>query len=396
MEETNGSTPNEDFAARAESAVPSLDEIASKMAAMRNPTANTEPTATGVEETPVAPDTIDDDVDSDEPKVAELETESVADTEEDLDPTEEVVSEDTEAEETADTESDDTEPSEIIDFLEFADDNPNAKFRFMRNGKEMVIDAKKAAAILGQGGAIHEEARELKIQRAEFDEYVQTKQAETEGLYLAMAFTVEPQIQKSYDEIVKTQGYQSQFRQQLSQTQDAGQQAKIRAAIQQNDQYIEAQQQKIAELQPNVDEFKKIRSNQVQEVLKTNRKNFEDRELRNEYVFNEIRDKISKNWTGANNQLVPGVPNIDLVSSDEHILSLLRDGLRYREKPRQKAAGSSVAAVANRKGSGVKDTGSEEKTLNDLRAKAKRGDKKAADNVLMAQLTKLRQARTSK
>jgi hypothetical protein len=79
----------------------------------------------------------------------------------------------------------DSTAGDIIDFLEFAEENPNAKFKFMRNGKEMVIDAKRAAAILGQGGAIHEEARELKIQKAEFDEYLQQKRAEADGLTLA-------------------------------------------------------------------------------------------------------------------------------------------------------------------------------------------------------------------
>lgn len=386
MSETATSTPNETFAARAEQAVPSLDDIVAKMAAMRNLPTDSKPTATGVEETPVAPDT-DSNVDSVTPEDLDTPVEEAADTADDVAP-EEVSDDQAEA---------DTTQEEIIDFLDFADENPNAKFRFMRNGKEMVIDAKKAAAILGQGGAIHEEARELKIQRAEFDEYIKSRQAETEGLYLAMAFTVEPAIQKSYDEIVKTQNYQTQFRQQIAQVTDPGQQARIRAAMEQNERYIQQQQAQIAQLKPNVDEFKKIRQQQVKEVIDNNRKNFTDRELKNEYVFNELRDKISRDWSGAKTQLVPGVDNIDLISSDEHILSLLRDGLRYREKPKVKSAGSSIAAVTNRKGGNVADRGrGEQENIQNLRERARGGDKKAADNVLMAQLNKIRAARTSR
>jgi hypothetical protein len=85
----------------------------------------------------------------------------------------------------------DSSAEDLIDFLEFAETNPNAKFKFMRNGKEIVVDAKKAAAILGQGAAISEDARQLKIEKAEFDEYLQTKRAETEGLFLAMELFVQ-------------------------------------------------------------------------------------------------------------------------------------------------------------------------------------------------------------
>jgi hypothetical protein len=387
MSEATTATPNESIAARAEQAVPSLEDIAAKMAAMRNQTADARPAATGVEETPVAPEGIENDAESVTPEDQLTEVEEADSTVEDTVPEEEVNDDQLTTEDTTD--------QEIIDFIEFAEENPNAKFRFMRNGKEMVIDARKAAAILGQGGAIHEEARELKIQKAEFDEYVKTKQAQTEGLILAMAFTVEPQIQKSYDEILKTQDYQTQFRQQLANTRDPGQQARIRAAMEQNERYIQQQQASIAQLQPNVEQFKKIRSEQVREVINTNRKNFSDRELKNEYVFNELRDKISKDWSGARTQLVPGVDNIDLISSDEHILSLLRDGLRYREKPKMKSAGSSIAAVTNRRGSSGRDTGrSDQESIQTLREQARKGDRKAADNVLLAQLNKIRAART--
>jgi hypothetical protein len=209
------------------SAVPSLDSIAAKMTAMldqRNQNRTTEQTVTGQEESadsssPVAP--------NDDAEVAESsDTDNASDNYE------------ADAQETVSPDSNNSSADELIDFLEFADTNPNAKFKFMRNGKEVIIDAKKAAAILGQGSAIHEEARELKIQKAEFDEYVRGKQAEQEGLTLAMEFTVQPKLQKAYDEIVKTQNYQTTFQQQLAQVRDPGQRARIEASMNQNEQYI--------------------------------------------------------------------------------------------------------------------------------------------------------------
>ena len=214
-----------------------LDAIAQKMAAMkeqtlRNQMRTTEQTGTGTTAeakaaAPVAPQGTevleDNDTNSIEPEVAEPEAEYVDDTEEAVAPEDIQVSEA------------DAVPSDVIDFLEFAEQNPNAKFKFKRNGKEIEVDAKKAASILGQGAAISEEARQLKIDRADFEEYSKTKQQETEGLMLALEFTVKPQIQKAYDEIVKTQEYQTVFQQQLAQTQDPAQQARIRANMAQNE-----------------------------------------------------------------------------------------------------------------------------------------------------------------
>jgi len=282
---------------------------------------------------------------------------------------------------------------DIIDFLEFSEENPNAKFKFMRNGKEMIIDAKRAAAILGQGGAIHEEARELKVQKAEFDEYLNNKRAEAEGLTLALEFTVRPQLQKAYDEILKTQGYQNTFKQQYQAAQarnDYATMSRIQANMQQNERWIQQQNASIQQLKPRVDQFYEIRRQQVSQVLETNRKAFQDKELRNEYVFNELRDKVSKNWKGAKNQLVPGVDNIDLISSDEHILSLIRDGLKYREKPSTKSAGSSIAALTNKRSGLGNSKGQNQANLEQLQQAAKGGDKKAQDNLLVAKLNAMR------
>ena len=210
-----------------------------------------------------------------------------------------------------------------------------------------------------------------------------------------MEFTIEPKIQKAYDEIIKTQGYQTTFQQQLAYTGDAGQQAKIRAAMTQNDRYIAEQSQLISQLKPNLDEFKNIRTKQVAEVLENNRKGFTDKELKNEYIFNELRDKLSKNWKQANTEILPGIKNLDLISSDETLLGLIRDGLKFRDRPTTKQAGASAAVLTGRK-TPIPNTKSNESDINALREKAKAGDKKAGDNLLMMQLAKLRANRNGR
>lgn len=383
---TNEISPNASGAATESNAVISDASIAAKMAAMREHTERNlirqqaEQSATGQDETaesssPVAPD-------NEVPEVDDIFVpDGISDIQEPEAPQEEVSNS-----------SNDSTSDELIDFIEFADSNPNAKFKFMRNGKEVVIDAKKAAAILGQGSAIHEEARELKIQRAEFDEYLSEQRARQEGLTLAMEFTVEPRIQGAYDEIVKTQNYQTTFQQQLAQTRDPASIARIQASMQQNEQYIRQQQQVINQLKPAVDEFRQVRAQQVSERLTQARKSFQDKELKNEYVYNEIRDKVAKIWPQAKTELIPGVKNIDLIASDENLLSLVRDGLRYRDKPSTKSAGSSMAALTQRRGSTTQNRGGDN-DISKLREQAKGGDKKAADNLLMARLKQIRSGR---
>lgn len=380
------STPNAESAAPAQNAVPTMDSIAQKMAAMRRnlpEQSNVTETGSPAEasaEAPVAPEGVENDAPSVEPEVELSNTEDGETAQEEGETPEEVSPQD-------------STNAEIIDFLEFANDNPNAKFKFMRNGKEMVIDAKRAAAILGQGGAIHEEARELKIQKAEFDEYLKEQRAQQEGLTLAMEFTIRPQIQKAYDEIIKTQGFQQTFQQQLQQANARGDIAaatRIQANMAQNDQWIQQQTAQIQKLKPNLDQFYQIRKQQVSEVLDTSRKAFTDKELKNEYVFNEIRDKVSKNWDGAKRQLVPGIDNIDLISSDEHILSLIRDGLKYREKPATKSAGSSIAALTSKR-SGIANAKTQgQANFQQLQEQANKGDRKAQDNLLVAKLNAMR------
>jgi hypothetical protein len=371
-----------------QSAVPSMDSIAAKMTLMRESTLRNqlrqqpEQTATGQDESaetssPVAPNS-----DSAVPEVADSDNQ-------------ETVSDNYEAEaqneDSVSTDSSNSTADELIDFIEFADANPNAKFKFMKNGKEVIVDAKKAAAILGQGSAIHEEARQLKIERAEFDEYINEARAKQEGLTLAMEFTVQPQLRKAYDEIVKTQNYQTTFQQQLAQTRDPAHVARIQASMQQNEQYIRQQQDVIGQLKPAVDQFRHVRGQQVVQRLEESRRAFVDKELKNEYVFNEVREKLSKVWKEAKGEIIPGIQNIDIVSSDEALLSLVRDGLRYRDKPNTKSSGASIAALTNRKGSSTQKSGGDDITK--LREQAKSGDKKAGDNLLVAQLQRLRQAR---
>lgn len=364
-------------AATEQSAVPSLDSIAAKMTAMRNQTRPTEQTATGVDASAdgsasVAPD--------DGAEVGDTnDTEYASDNQE------------ADAQETVSPDSNDSTAEELIDFVEFAETNPNAKFKFMKNGKEVVVDAKKAAAILGQGSAIHEEARQLKVERAEFDEYVNDARSKTDGLMLAIEFTVQPKLKKAYDEILKTQNYQTTFQQQLAQTRDPSQVARIQASMAQNEQWIRQQQKQINRLQPAVEQFQQIRSQQVSEVLSNSRRNFTDKELKNEYIYNEIRDKMTKLWPSAKGQIVPGVPNIDLISSDEALLSLVRDGLRYRDKPNAKSAGSSFATLTQRKGSSTQKN--QDDGISKLREQANKGDRKAADNLLVAQLSRIRASR---
>ena len=359
-------------------AVPSLDSIAQKMAVMREQTERnliraTEQTATGTEE-PVAHESV-------EPEVAD--TNNTDNASDDLE---------TDAPEEVSQESTNSSADELIDFIEFAETNPSAKFKFLKNGKEVVIDAKKAAAILGQGGAIHEEARQLKIERSEFDDYVRNKQAQQEGLTLAMEFTVEPRLQGAYDEILKTQSYQTTFQQQLARTQDPGQRARIEASMRQNEQYIQQQQAVIGQLKPAVDQFKDIRRQQVSERLDNARKNFQDKELRNEYVYNELRDKVARVWPEARGEIIPGIANIDLIASDENLLALVRDGLKYRGKPTTKSAGGSFAALTQRRG-GSTGGRSTDDGITKLREQAKAGDKKAGDNLLVQRLQQIRGGR---
>ena len=152
-------TPNApDGTANDTSAVVSDESIVAKMTAMRDQTLRnqmrtTSDTATGTEDSAESSSPV-------EPEVSGTEDETVL-----TDDMYDATAEDTAQDEPV-SNPDNSQEEALIDFIEFAETNPNAKFKFTRNGKEIVIDAKKAAAILGQGGAIHEEARQLKVERS--------------------------------------------------------------------------------------------------------------------------------------------------------------------------------------------------------------------------------------
>jgi len=59
------------------------------------------------------------------------------------------------------------------------------------------IPVSKAAAILGQGSAIHENARKLKAERAEFEEYEAKRRSELDGLQIGLELTIQPQLQQA-------------------------------------------------------------------------------------------------------------------------------------------------------------------------------------------------------
>jgi hypothetical protein len=376
------SIPNTPSAVPATSSATGLEAIAQKMTAMRNQIPATNQTETGSNNAaalsaPVAPE--GSDTSSVEPEVVIPEGYDI----------DEPTMEANAPEAVSDAKVDSTS-QDIIDFVEFATENPNAKFKFMRNGKEMIIDAKQAQAILGQGGAIHEDARQLKIERAEFEEFVKEQQSQQAGLTLAMEFVVQPQLQAAYDEIRKIQSYNATFAQQYQQTNDPAEHARIESSIKQNEAYIQSQYDTVRKLKPNIEYFQQVRKQQVGEILDKSRKAFNDKELKNDYVYNELRDKVAKGWSGANGQIVPGINNIDLISSDEHILSLLRDGLKYRERPQVKSAGSSIAALTGNRSGIANSKSANQANMDNLQEKARQGDKKAQDNLLLAKLNAMR------
>ena len=133
-----------------------------------------------------------------------------------------------------------------------------------------------------------------------------------------------------------------------------------------------------------------VRSREVQQRLEQARQSFTDKELANKATFTELRDKLSKEWKGANGSFVPGVQNLDLVSSDEYLLGLIRDGMKFREGPKVRNAGGSIAA-ASRPATRAK-TSPEDKT-SELQKKAQAGDKSAARDLLATMLTANKQRR---
>ena len=276
--------------------------------------------------------------------------------------------------------------NEAVDFLEFAKENPDVMLKIPNKDAEggfVELTAERAASILGQGSAIHENARKLKAEKADFEEYESKRKSELDGLQIGLELTIVPQLQSAADELITIQEYNQQWQQIYQNTTDPTERSRAEAAMRQNAQLIEEKSQFIKANRPKVEQFYQHRSAMVQETLEKARQSFTDKELSNKAVFSEIREKLGKDWKGANGTFIPGVPNIDLVSSDEFLLGLIRDGMKFREGPKVKNAGGSLAA-ASRPVAKAKTAPDNE--MEKLQKQAKSGDKNAARDLLATML----------
>lgn len=310
-----------------------------------------------------------------EPEDSSVETEESADSEV--------------AEEPTDGVSDDA-----INFLEFAKSNPDMIWRIPNKDAEggfLEVPVSKAAAILGQGSAIHEHARKLKAEKAEFEEYEANRRKEIDGLQIGLELTIVPQLQSAADELVTLQGYNQQWQQIFDSTSDEVKRAEAQAAIRQNAQLIQEKAEFLKTNRPKVEQFYAQRTAEVQQRLDQARQSFKDKELSNKVYFNEIREKLTKDWSNAGNSFVPGVQNVDLVSSDEYLLGLIRDGMKFREGPKVvKNAGGSLAATT--KAVSKAKTIPKDET-SELQERAAKGDKNATRDLLANQLMAFKQRR---
>ena len=294
-------------------------------------------------------------------------------------------------EESADSEVED-EPtdgvsSDSINFLEFAEANPDMMWKIPNKdapGGFVEVPVSKAAAILGQGSAIHENARKLKAEKAEFEEFQANRQKEIDGLQIGLELTIVPQLKNTAEELITLQGYNQQWQQILNNATDEARKAEAEAAIRQNAELIQEKAAFLKENRPKVEQFYAHRSAEVQKQLEQARQSFKDKELSNKANFEELREKLSKDWGNASHSYIPGVANLDLVSSDEYLLGLIRDGMKFREGPKVvKNAGGSLAAVTKPVGR-AKTAPKDEAT--ELQERAAKGDKGATRDLLAQQL----------
>jgi len=283
--------------------------------------------------------------------------------------------------------------TEPINFLEFAEQNPDMMWRIPNKEAEggfVEIPVSRAAAILGQGSAIHENARKLKAEKADFEEYESKRRTELDGLQIGLELTMVPQLQQAADELVKIQQFNQQWKQIYDNATDEIRRSEAEAAMRQNNELIQEKSQFIQANRPKVQQFFDHRSEVVKQQLEKSRQGFKDKELANKATFTELREKLSKDWSGASNTFVPGVQNIDLVSSDEFLLGLIRDGMKFREGPKVKNAGGSLAAASKPMARGK--TAPEDKTV-ELQKKAQSGDKNAARDLLATMLAQNKRRR---
>ena len=307
---------------------------------------------------------------------------------------ENVVSEDQASEDSeAEGESGESAVNDPVNFFEFADENPNLKLRIPNKNAEggfIEITAKKAATLLGQTSDIDENARKLKAERADFEEYESKRRSELDGLQIGLELTIVPQLQTAADELVTLQQYNQQWQQIYDNATDEVKRSEAEAAIRQNASLIQEKSEFIQANRPKVQQFYKQRSEFVQQQLEQARQSFTDKELSNKANFNELRDKLGKEWKSAQGSFVPGVQNIDLVTSDEYLLGLIRDGMKFREGPKVRNAGGSLAAAS--KPTARAKTAPDDK-VTELQKKAQTGDKSAARDLLATMLAANKQRR---
>jgi hypothetical protein len=209
-------------------------------------------------------------------------------------------------------------------------------------------------------------------------------------LQIGLELTVVPALQSAADELVTLQQYNQQWTQIRDSATDEVRRSEAEAAIRQNAALIQEKSEFIKANRPKVEQFYQVRTQFVQEQLEKARQSFADKELANKAVFTELRDKLSKDWKGASGSFVPGVQNLDLVSSDEYLLGLIRDGMKFREGPKVRNAGGSLAAASKpvAKGKTAQESKAEE-----LQKKAAAGDKGATRDLLATLLTANKQRR---
>ena len=372
MEEVNPNT-NLGEVVENRSVAPHISQLASKLAEFNKTRTQevkpNEDAQTGVD-APVE-EIIDNGV-NEASEVVELDNESELSTE--------VAVDDETPEEVSESIESDTD---VLDFVDLANQSPDTKFKFIVNGKEVIKTAKQAAALLGQSSAIHEKARELKVERAAFEEESSLSRKRQTDLLVAMDYIVEPRLKEAYNIINQNIVKLNQLGDiEVNYKNDLVATAQINQAKEALVNEINKTKAIVEDIKPQVDSFRALRQKQIKEALTENRNNFTDAELKNKYNFDQLREKIAKNWKCSKDELIPGVPNLDIVSADEQILSLIRDGLRYREKVPSKSSGASVAQILKKTNSNANPNAGKLKpptdSIEDLRERIKRGDKAAS------------------
>jgi hypothetical protein len=167
--------------------------------------------------------------------------------------------------------------NDAVNFLEFAEQNPDMLWRIPNKDAEggfVEIPVSKAAAILGQGSAIHENARKLKAEKADFEEFESKRRAELDGLQIGLELTVVPQLQSVAEELITLQQYNQQWSQIRDNAKTEVERSQAEAAIRQNAKLIDEKSQFIQTNRPKVEQFFQHRTNFVKDSLRNQDKVF--------------------------------------------------------------------------------------------------------------------------